>query len=118
MNSKSIGSKNIASQMSLFGLGNKSEHEHNYFFALSPDAVVRNQISRTADELEAMHAFNGGWVSSERYHITLHHLGRFPDVRTDLVNRALTAAGKIQASAFNITLDQFMCFDSKTGRYP
>lgn len=118
MNSKSIGSNNIASQMSLSGLGTKSQQEHNYFFALLPDDAVRSEISRVADELNSMHAFNGAWVSKVRYHLTLHPLGQFPDVRSDLVSRALNAAGKIQARAFDITLDQLVCLDSKTGKYP
>ena len=118
MINKHSGSKNSMPQMSLFGLGTKQEHEHNYFFALSPSPEVRKQLANCADELRAAHAFNGSWISSERYHLTLHHLGQFPEVRPDLVSRALTAANKVHAKAFEVVLDQFMCFDSRTGRFP
>lgn len=105
-------------QMSLFGLGTKSEHEHNYFFALSPSPEVRLELSKCAEILRAAQNFNGSWIASERYHLTLHHLGQFPEVRADLVSRAITAASKIQAKPFDLVLDQFMGFDSRTGRYP
>jgi len=105
-------------QMPLFGLGTKPEQEHNYFFGLSPGPEVRQQLARAADDLKVANAFNGSWVSSERYHLILHHIGKFPEVRADLVSRAISAASKIQARPFEITLDQFMSFDSRTGRFP
>lgn len=105
-------------QMNLFGLGTKPEHEHNYFFALSPGPEVRLALSKCAEELRAGQNFNGSWISSERYHLTLHHLGQYPEVRADLVSRAIKAAGNVRARPFDIVLDQFMCFDSRTGRYP
>lgn len=104
--------------MPLFGLGTKSEHEHDYFFALSPGTEVRQKLARCAEKLRAVHDFNGSWVSSERYHLTLHHLGRYPEARADRVSRAMTAAGKIQAKPFDLVLDQFLCVDSRTGRFP
>lgn len=118
MINKHSGSKNSMPQMSLFGLGTKSEHEHNYFFALSPSPEVRLELSKCAEALRATQNFNGSWISSERYHLTLHHLGQYPEVRADLVSRAIKAAGNIQSKPFDLVLDQFMCFDSRTGRYP
>lgn len=118
MINKYAGSKNAMPQMPLFGLGAKPEYEHNYFFALSPNPGLRKQLALVADELKTANALEGSWISSERYHLTLHHLGQFPEIRTDLVNRAIAAANKIQTQAFDIKLDQFMCFDSKTGKFP
>ncbi|MEO6172028.1 MAG: 2'-5' RNA ligase family protein, partial [Arenimonas sp.] len=85
---------------------------------LTPNTDVSEQLSLVADELRLANNLNGSWVSSERYHMTLHHLGQFPKVRPDLVSRAIAAANKIQAQKFDITLDQFMNFDSKIGKYP
>lgn len=118
MINKYVGPKNAMPQMPLFGLGTKPEYEHNYFFALSPSTEVRQRIASVADELRLAKNLNGSWIASERYHLTLHHLGQFPEVRSDLVSRAITAANKIQAQKFDVTLDQFMSFDSKTGKYP
>lgn len=105
-------------QMALFGSGTKSVYEHNYFFALSPNAEVREQLGQFADELRKNRGVDGSWVGRERYHLTLHHLGQFPDARSDLVSRAMTAASKIQAESFDIQFDQFMSFDSRTGKFP
>jgi len=118
MNNKYAGSKNLMPQMPLFNLGANQQCEHNYFFALSPDAEVRKQLGQVADNLKANDSLNGSWVASERYHLTLHHLGQFPEAYPDLVKRALAAANNIQTEAFNIKLDHFMSFDSKTGKFP
>ncbi len=118
MSNKHTGSKNATPQLSLFGLGTKPDFEHNYFFALSPGVEVRDRLGEVAEELRVDNSLNGSWIASERYHITLHHLGQFPDVRADLVSRATTAANKIQAKSFDVTLDQFMSFESKTGKFP
>ncbi|MEO8000525.1 MAG: 2'-5' RNA ligase family protein [Arenimonas sp.] len=118
MTSKYDGPKNAMPQMSLFGAGTKPAHEHNYFFALSPTAEVRQQLADVGEQLNSIHKFNGSWVSSERFHLTLHHLGQFQEVRPDRVAKAITAANKIQAKPFGVVLDQFMCFDSRTGRFP
>lgn len=118
MINKNASSKNSMPQMSLFGPGSKPAFEHNYFFALSPDPEVRDQLSQVADDLRKNNGVDGSWIGRERYHLTLHHLGQFPDVRSDLVSRALTAASKIQARSFDIQLDQFLSFDSKTGKFP
>ena len=111
-------SKNSMPQMNLFGLGTKPQHEHHYFFALSPGHDVRLHLSKCAEELRASKELNGSWIASERYHLTLHHLGQYPEVQPDLVSRAMTAAGKTKAKPFDFVLDQFMCFDSRTGKYP
>ena len=118
MSSKYVNTKNSMPQMSLFGLGTKPAHEHNYFFALSPSPDVRGQLTKCAEGLRTTQDFNGSWISSERYHLTLHHLGQYSEVRSDLVSRAITAASRMQAKPFDLVLDQFMCFDSRTGRYP
>ena len=118
MNNKYAGPKNLMPQMPLFNFGVNQQCEHNYFFALSPDAEVRRQLGQVADDLKANDSLNGSWVARERYHLTLHHLGQFPEAYPDLVKRALEAANNIQTEAFTIKLDHFMSFDSKTGKFP
>lgn len=104
--------------MPLFGSATRPAMEHSYFFALSPGNDVRQQLSVVADELDELHRFNGSRVRGERYHLTLHHLGHLPEIRQDRVSRAIAAANNIKAKPFEIVLDQFMCFDSKTGKFP
>jgi len=118
MTNKYAGPKNVMPQMPLFGIAANLQVEHNYFFALSPDAEVRTQLSQVANNLKANDALNGSWVASEHYHLILHHLGQFPAAHPDLVKRALAVASDNQLAAFNIKLDHFMSFDSKTGKFP
>ncbi len=112
------GPKNAMPQMSLFGSATKPAHEHDYFFALVPTPEVRQQLANVANELNKAHQFNGSWVSSERYHLPLHHIGQFQEVRPDRVAKAIAAANKIQARPFDIVLDQLTCFDNRSGRFP
>jgi RNA 2',3'-cyclic 3'-phosphodiesterase len=118
MTNKYAGPKNVMPQMPLFGMAANQQFEHNYFFALSPDAEVRQQINHVANDLRASDSLNGSWVASERYHLTLHHLGQFPEAHPDLVKRAVAAASAIKTQAFDIKLDHFMSFESKTGKFP
>lgn len=116
MAKKYTGPKNVMPQMALFGA--HQQFEHNYFFALSPDADVRQQLNRVADDLRINDSLNGSWIASERYLLILHQLGQFPEAHPDLVKRALVAAGNTQMKAFTLQLDHFMSFDSKTGKFP
>ena len=118
MINKHASSKNSMPQMALFGSGTKAVYEHHYFFALCPDEQVREQLCQAADDLRKNHGIDGSWIGGDRYYLSLHHLGQFPDARSDLVSRAMTAASKIQARSFTIKLDQFMSLDSKTGKFP
>lgn len=118
MTNKYAGPKNVMPQMPLFGIAARTQFEHNYFFALSPDAEVRHQLSMVASDLKTSDSLNGSWIASERYHLPLHHLGQFQEVNPDLVKRALIAANNITMAAFNIKLDHFMSLDSKTGKFP
>ncbi len=118
MSNKYAGPKNVMPQMPLFNFGGNQQCEHNYFFALSPDTAVRKQLIQVADELKAIDSLNGSWIARERYHLTLHHLGQFQEACPDLVKRALAAANNVHTTAFNIKLDHFMSFDSKTGKFP
>lgn len=118
MINKHVGTKNSMPQMSLYGLGTRPAQTHDYFFALLPSLDVRRHLANCAETLRAAENFNGSWIASERYHLMLHHLGQYPEVRSDLVSRAVTAAGNIQSKPFDIVLDQFMSFDSKTGKFP
>ena len=118
MTQKYTGPKNVMPQIPLFGVGANQQFERNYFFALSPDADVRRQLSQVAEGLRVSDSLNGSWIASERYHLPLHHLGQFPAVHPDLVKRALVAGSNIQMQAFNVQLDHFMSFESKTGKFP
>ncbi len=118
MISKYDGSKNAMPQLPLFGARTKPAHEKNYFFALSPSPVVRQQLANAADQLHSSEKFNGSFVPSEHYYLKLHKLGQAQKDRPGLVEKAILAANKIRAKPFDVVLDRFTCADGRNGRFP
>jgi 2'-5' RNA ligase len=106
-----------ASQRDLFGQPPKLYAEmHRLFFALTPEDSVRQHISAAAERLDEEHPeVRARWVKPERFHATLNFLGDYPDVPADVLEKAKSAADKLNASSFDWTLDYAISF---RGREP
>lgn len=75
------------------------------FFALWPDAAVRDALDRLAGEL---HRLRGGRrTRAQTLHLTLVFVGNLPRERLPALQ---AAAAAIQASAFTLTLDRTDCW--------
>ena len=79
---------------------------HNLFFALWPDEAVRMQIEERAKALDGEHHPRGRLLKPARYHLTLHFLGEHADMSPQLIEDVANAAGRVQAPAFDLSLDQ------------
>lgn len=79
---------------------------HRLFFALSPDAAVRDQIAEAAAALRVAHTPRGRWINEQRYHLTLQFLGDFNALPRDDVAAAKQAASQVQVPAFDLPLDR------------
>ena len=86
---------------------------HNLFFALSPDAVTRNAIAASAEALRGEHGDIGRWLRPPRYHLTLQFLGAHATLPVDFVQRAVAAAGGVQAAPFSLALDLVGSFGAR-----
>lgn len=88
------------------------------FFAIYPDAAAAAQIARLAQQLRAEHGLQGKPLKSERFHVTLHHLGDYAGLPQDLVAAASGAAASLAAAPFDITFDRVASFTSAPRNRP
>lgn len=111
MATKSVGAPRAAPQMTLPGFAEQTDgNRHRLFFALVPNAAVRNEISRAAGQLRDAQHPHGSWIAPERYHVTLRFLGDYSQLPPDLVDRAAMAATKVRAPVFDAVFDSASSF--------
>lgn len=77
---------------------------HNLFFALWPDEATRARLAAAAESLRPI-APDGRWIKPPRYHLTLQFLGEHAALPQPLVERAIRAAARVRAPAFDLALD-------------
>ena len=87
---------------------------HNLFFALWPDAGVRDALEAAARKLKHDLASRGRWIARHRYHMTLHFLGRHDPASDERVARALAAGDRVDARAFELVLDRVGSFANRS----
>jgi RNA 2',3'-cyclic 3'-phosphodiesterase len=102
-------------QSDLLG-GIASTEVHRLFFALMPDATIRERLAAVAAGLKAARpGLRARWIHPDRYHATLHFLGDHAALRPSLVDSAVAAADKVSMAPFAWTLDRGASF---RGREP
>jgi 2'-5' RNA ligase len=91
------------------------------FFAIYPDDTAARHIERLARHMRAQLSLKGQPAATERFHVTLHYLGAFAGVPTDVVAKAREAAAAVTAAAtspFEVTLDRVASFSGRRGKRP
>ncbi|HEX7770178.1 MAG TPA: RNA 2',3'-cyclic phosphodiesterase [Dokdonella sp.] len=81
-------------------------HElHQLFLALWPDEDARARLAAGARWLREQ-GVRGRWIDPQRFHLTLHFLGRHAMLPRDVVAGACAAAGGVRASGFELDIDR------------
>jgi 2'-5' RNA ligase len=107
-------SSSPASQPDLLGGGSiEAAAIHRLFFALLPGEAVSGRIERAARDVTATQHLRARLIRPSRYHATLHFLGDHPMLRSDIVTAAITAAGKVHGSPFELVLDHAAGFHGR-----
>lgn len=97
----------MQSQLPLPGFDSTPRHDvQRLFFALWPDAALRQRIDETTRRLATTQATGGRRMSPERYHLTLQFLGDFEPLPPSLVDAAMAAADEVRASGFLMPLQR------------
>ncbi|MFZ5542017.1 MAG: 2'-5' RNA ligase family protein [Pseudomonadota bacterium] len=87
------------------------------FFALYPDRdTAEQQIAPLALRLRSAQRLHGKILATERFHLTLHHLGDFAGLPQPLVQAACMAAASLRYRPFELVFDHAASFDNKRGR--
>ncbi len=87
------------------------------FFAIYPDpAIAQERIAPLATALRTAQRLHGKILRTERFHVTLHHLGDFAELPQQLVQAACAAAASLTWPCFDVAFDRAESFDNKRNR--
>jgi len=87
-------------------------------FLLYPDPATAERIASEARRLKAALGLRGQPLLTDRFHITLHHLGDFVGLPNDIVAKGEMAGGALVYAPFEIVLDQAVSFANRPGNNP
>lgn len=108
----------MPAQISLDGFEAPASLTDRLFFALFPEANAADQIARVASGLRSQHGLKAQPLQTERFHVTLHHLGDYAGLRADIVSAAEEAASRVEAPPFDVTFDRAMTFAGRPNKRP
>ncbi|MEO6972584.1 MAG: RNA 2',3'-cyclic phosphodiesterase [Rhodoferax sp.] len=103
----------LPGRLSVTGIDPAQQPTDRLFFAIFPDAAATARIAQLAQRLRAEHSLHGHPLKTERFHVTLHHLGDHVGLRHDIVAAASEAAATIAMPPFELAFDRVMSFDSR-----
>lgn len=81
--------------------------DDSLFFAILPDAPAASRIAQLAEQLRGVHGLKGKTLRTERFHVTLHHLGNYAGLPPDVV----VVAEMVGASVANAMPPFELAFD-------
>jgi 2'-5' RNA ligase len=87
-------------------------------FLLYPDAQTAEQIAREARRLKEALGLRGQPLLTDRFHITLHHLGDYVGLPADMVRKGEAAGQVLAAAPFEVTFDKAVSFAKRPGNNP
>ena len=106
----------VPAQPSLEGFEPPPRLDDRLFFAVFPPPEVAEQIAQRAAGLRSAVSLRAKWLATERFHVTLHHLGDHDGLREDIVRSASEAADALRAAPFEACFDQAMSFPRRGDR--
>lgn len=96
-------------QMSLAGFAEAAPKDR-LFLGIFPDETAQVAIAEVMQRVLREHGLHGKPFLPSRFHLTVHHLGDYPELRPELIDAALTAIGRIAIPAWDIALDHVSSF--------
>jgi len=104
-------------QMGLGGFA-AAQPTDRLFFAVFPDAAAAGHIAGAAQALRDQHGLHGKPLRTDRFHVTLHHLGDYAGLRDDLVAKAGAAAARVDMTEFEVGFDSASSFSRQPRNRP
>lgn len=87
-------------------------------FLLYPDPATAELIAQEARRLKDALNLRGAPLLTDRLHITLHHLGDYVGLPSDMVAKGKEAGAALAAAPFEVTFDQAVSFANRPGNNP
>lgn len=88
------------------------------FLAVFPDRETAAQLAALAAAQCARHGLRGKPLLTERFHVTLFHLGDSAGLRQDVVDAATRAAARMVAIPFEVAFDRVASFGGRRDKLP
>ena len=90
------------------------------FFAILPDASAASRIAQLAERLRSAHGLKGKTLRTDRFHVTLHHLGNYAGLPSDLIAMAGEAGASVANAMppFELAFDRVESFSSTPRNRP
>lgn len=101
-----------------FGSFDPPQPTDRLFFAVFPDTAAAARIADTAQGLRSQHGLRGKPLHTDRFHVTLNHLGDYVGVPDDLVTQAGQAAARVDLPAFDVVFDSASSFSRQPRNRP
>jgi len=87
-------------------------------FLLYPDPATAETIAREARRLKDALNLRGAPLLTDRFHITLHHLGDYVGLPRDLVRKGEDAGRALATASFEVAFDRAISFANRPGNNP
>lgn len=108
----------LSDQPSLEGFDDPPQPTDRLFFAILPDAEAAARIAQLAQQLRTQHGLKGKALATERFHVTLHHVGDYVGFPQQTVDAAREAAATVTAPPFMLGFDRAASFAGKPRNVP
>ena len=83
---------------------------YSLFFSIFPTSGDAQRIASLAASLQQMHGLTGRPLLQHRLHVTLHDVGGYTELPTDIVSTAKRAADTLALPAFEVMFDHALSF--------
>lgn len=80
------------------------------FFALSPDQASSRRIAQFGGRFIRDHRLAGTSIAAERLHVSLQHVGQYPQLPTKFVDAAKKAGDAVLSRPFELEFHSIMSF--------
>jgi 2'-5' RNA ligase len=87
-------------------------------FLLYPDPATAERIAVEARRLKEALGLRGQPLLTDRFHITLHHLGDYVGLPNDVVAKGKETGASLKAGPFEVSFDQAASFANRAGNNP
>ena len=82
-------------------------------FLLYPDPATAERIASEARRLKAALGLRGQPLLTDRFHVTLHHLGDYVGLPNDIVAKGEAAGGALAHAPFEVAFDRAASFANR-----
>lgn len=87
-------------------------------FLLYPDPGAAEAIAQEARRLREALGLRGQPLLTDRFHVTLHHLGDYVGLPGDMVAKGKVAGGALAHAPFEVSFDRAASFANRPGNNP